>query len=392
MIKKSLLFILVFSGFLSGNMPYTKAAELTPAAHMYMLTASPGEELYSVFGHSALWVLDPEQGINEVYNWGTFDFQTPNFYMKFLRGRLMYHLTVTSLERFLMVYRYEGRGVYSQRLNLRHDEMLGIYDYLLINRRPENVEYLYDFFYDNCATRIRDIADKELDIDWGPDPHPHAERTFRQMLHPYVAHIPWISFGIDILLGLPSDKAATPWHYMFLPDEMFIAFEHARHDDGRLLVDAYDVFLEKMIERDKPGLLTPVVFFWILFGLGLLSLLNAKLSRIFDRIFFTALGLLGVLVFFMWFLSDHIPTAQNLNILWALPTHLYFIHRGTKGRSGRMTRLYFKIVFLISAALLLFWPWIPQEFHPAFFPIIALIAVKAGLYGWGRKKEVSLEG
>ncbi len=353
----------------------THAQPFSDQAKMSLLTAGPGEDLYAVFGHSALWVYDPELGIDEVYNWGVFDFDTPNFYLKFLRGKLHYKLVVTSMRSFMFEYQQDGRAVYEQVLNLDPGQMQDIYSLLLINRRPENIYYLYDFFYDNCATRIRDIIDKAIDIDWGPDPHPHRTRSFREMLHPYVDHIPWIRAGIDLALGLPSDKIATPWHYMYLPDEMFIAFQHARHPDGRLFVDGYEEIIPTRLERSKAGYVTPTNVSWLLLLLGALSLLRRKISKKFAAVYMVFLGLLGIPVFFMWFLSDHVATAMNLNLLWTLPTHIFFVYRATKKEPGRMPGLYFLSIFAVNLLLLATWSVNPQGFNHAYFPLIGLSAI-----------------
>ena len=394
--RKHLLFILLILCFVSmanAFQPHHRG-QLSPQAKVSMLTASPGPELYTVFGHSALWVHDPANGIDEVYNWGTFDFNTPNFYPLFIQGRLLYMLTVTSLNSFLYSYMIDGRSVHEQVLNLTAAEKQDIYDFLQINRQPENIHYYYDFFFDNCATRVRDLVDMHLDIDWGPDPHPYEERSFRQMLKPYVQHIPWISFGIDLLLGLPSDKIATPWHYMFLPDEMAIAFQQARHGDGRMLVSGYNELLPLTFETARSFPVTPTMVFWALWALGVLSLLKPRAARIFDKVYFTVLGLAGLMLFYLWFVSDHHATAQNLSLLWALPTHLYFIYRAsvlsannkTYGPGGSLVKrlpvIYFRMVFVAGVLLLILWPLNPQGFHPAFFPIIALMTLMASKYAW----------
>ncbi len=356
---------------------------LSASARISLLTASPGEELYSVFGHSALRVVDPEIGLDEVYNYGTFDFDTPNFYLKFSRGQLLYKLSVTSFEYFLMEYRYEGRAVYEQVLSLTPKEKNRIYEFLLVNRLPENQYYLYDFFYDNCATRIRDIVDDHLDPDWGPDPHPEPQRSFRDMLHPYISNTPWIKFGIDLALGMPSDIKATPWDYMFLPDEMYVAFSQARHADGRPLVSGQNIVLEETLVRASPPALSPSLLLWILFFAGMFSLLKPQLSRWFDRLFFSFLGLLGLVIAFLWFLSDHAATNQNLNLLWTLPTHLFFVFKASAFNPQGITRLYFRLVFFLNLLFLMAWLFIPQDFHAAFFPIILLAMIKAFPYGFG---------
>lgn len=371
--KLTPLLLLLFIFMMPGTP--ASAQHLSPDARISLLTASPGEELYTAFGHSALWVSDPVHGIDEVYNWGTFDFDTPNFYMKFLQGRLLYQLSVTSLTQFLWSYHHAGRELVEQELHLQPEEKDRIYAFLLVNRRPENIDYLYDFFFDNCATRIRDLVDHELDIDWGTPPEAVEPRTFRQMLRPYTEHAPWISFGIDILLGLPADQLASPWHQMFLPDDMFDAFNHARHEDGRLLVHAYNEILPRTAETPEAFPIQPHWTFWLLFLAGVASTWSAKTFAVLRSVFFFVTGLLGVIVFFMWFLSDHIATAHNLDILWALPTHAWFAFRMHKAHLSRTTRLYMKIVFILSLLLLVTWPLNPQEFHVATIPIIALSAL-----------------
>ncbi len=357
--------------------------ELSAGARISLLTATPGDELYSVFGHSALRVTDPETGLDEVYNYGTFDFDTPNFYLKFVRGQLLYKLSVVPHEYFLLEYRYEGRGISEQVLNLSQEEKQRIYDFLQVNRQPGNEYYLYDFFYDNCATRIRDIVEVQLGPDWGEDPVPEFSRSFRDMLKPYLESKPWVRFGIDLVLGLPADRKATPWHYMFLPDEMFLAFAQARHSNGRPLVGRYSILLEQTFEPSKPGFFGPVATGWLFFLLGMLSLLKIRIARVFDKFFFSLLGAIGLVILLLWFFSDHEATNANLNLLWALPTHLYFIFKGNMIYPIGIPRHYFKVVFLLNLMLLLFWPIWPQAFHPAFVPIILLSAVKSFLYGHG---------
>ena len=352
-----------------------------PDTKVSLLTASPGEELYSVFGHSALRVYDPVTGLDEVYNYGTFDFNTPNFYLKFTRGQLLYQLTVTTFDTFLAEYRYEGRAVYEQTLTLSPAEVDRLYRFLSINRMPENKSYLYDFFFDNCATRIRDVINAHVDILWAEDPFPGPPRTFRDMLQPYVAYTPWAAFGIDLALGLPADAIADPWDYMFLPDEMFMAFAHARRADGRPLVEGFREVLSESLVRVGPSFLSPQLVMWLVFLIGALSLYSRKFSRGFDLVYFSLLGVGGLVVFFLWFLSDHGATKNNLVMLWMLPTHLYFIFRVYQAEKSFPYR-YFQIVFVLNLMMVFLWRILPQGFHPAFFPLVLTAAIKSFFIGF----------
>jgi len=387
--RSSTVLILALLVLFSGHKA-AQASRLSSEAQISLLTAGPGEDLYAVFGHSALWVYDPVNDIDEVYNWGTFDFDTPNFYSKFLQGRLLYQLSVSPIRNFLFSYDRSGRWIEQQRLNLTAAEKQRIDEFLQVNRRPENIHYLYDFFYDNCATRIRDLLDQELNLDWGPDPHQDEKRTFRDLVALYVTHIPWTGFGIDILLGMPSDKVADQWHAMFIPDELFESVQSARHADGRLLVEAHAELLPEQYIPGEGTIFTPALILWIFFILGVISLRRIRLAHLFAKVHFTILGLLGLIVFFMWFLSDHIATGMNLDLLWTLPTHLYFVYRTGTEKPGRLPGLYFKVVLIISLILLVTWPLNPQDFHPAAFPLIALSAVMAAVAGNLIKTPVSV--
>lgn len=382
----------------------TLSRTLSAQSEITLLTASPGDELYSVFGHSALRVVDPENNIDLVFNYGTFDFNTPNFYVKFARGKLLYKLSVAPMEYFLAEYKFDGRAIYEQLLNLNLRERQAVYDFLLINQLPENAYYQYDFFYDNCATRIRDLIDEIvepiwfdypgvlpeameklrslLDYQFHYQPDFHTHRTLRQMLQPLLTEMPWSTFGIDLALGLPADKVATPWDFMYLPDEMLIAFALASLPDGSPLVAEHRVLLAKTVVPSPAGFITPNMVFWFVFLLALLSFVSKTTSRVFDKTFFTVLGITGVVVLILWFFTDHITTKGNLNLLWAIPTHLYFIWVAGYGVPRLSVRFYFRAVAALSVLMLVAWNWIPQGFNSAFFPVVCTVLVKSLPYAF----------
>lgn len=412
LLKSIILFAILWLSFHQSN-----AVTLSEQAEITLLTASPGDELYSVFGHSALRVIDSENNIDLVFNYGTFDFDTPNFYLQFTRGKLLYKLSVAPMEYFVPEYRYEGRAIYEQVLNLNQLEKQQIFDFLMINRLPENAYYHYDFFYDNCATRIRDLVDSILEPVWPVEseineesvaiirsmldyefdyaPELKPSRTFRDMLQPFLVTMPWSAFGIDLALGLPADKIATAWDYMYLPDEMLIAFALASHPNGDPLVSEHRIIIPKTVELSPASKITPHIVMWLLALLAMVSLYKAKWSLLFDKIFFSVLGLTGLVIIFLWFFSDHITTKTNLNILWALPTHLYYIWLANYKSVRPAVKWYFRFVSLLSFLLLILWAFIPQAFHGAFFPLILISLVKSLTYGFnlpiisGRLKGIS---
>lgn len=404
--------ILFFSFVFFAKTTFALTPALSKDAQITLLTASPGDELYSVFGHSAVRVKDPSQNIDLVFNYGTFDFDTPNFYIKFTRGKLLYKLSVVPMDYFMAEYRFDGRAIFEQVLNLNQIEKQRLFNFMMVNSLPENAYYLYDFFYDNCATRIRDLADDILDVQWfeypGIVPEYLAEirslleyeftyqpsfepfRSLRDMLQPFLVTMPWSAFGIDLALGLPADKVATVQDFMYLPDEMLIAFALAHHDDGRPLVSDHRVLIPQTVELSPASPILPGMVFWLVFLLAIISMYKKSWSQIFDKAFFTLLGLTGLVIIFLWFFTDHVTTKTNLNILWAVPTHLYYIWVANHNPTRGVVLWYFRIVALLSALLLVFWPWVLQAYHGAFFPIILTSALKSLTYAFPNNKEMFL--
>jgi len=172
-----------------------------------LLTCSPGEDLYAVFGHTALRITDSLAHTDIVYNYGTFNFEEPNFYLKFVRGKLDYALAYESLPQFLYGYTVEKRNVFEQELQLTAVQKQQIISFLQQNLMGNNRFYKYDFFYDNCTTRVRDILQKQSGLTI-TKPLVTNGITFRNMIHVYLdsMHMCWSKLGIDILLGSPTDK------------------------------------------------------------------------------------------------------------------------------------------------------------------------------------------
>jgi hypothetical protein len=188
--------------------------------------------------------------------------------------------------------------------------------------------------------------------------------------------MPWSRFGTDILLGIPTDKIAGFQNAMFLPDKMFDAYACATIDEKLSLVSATKV-LNKGIKPalSPPGFFTPLLFGYLLLILSILSLINKTTSAIFDYLFFITIGLLGVLVFLMWFATEHTETRDNLNILWAFPGHIVFIF--FKNKKWKFIRYYFLSTSIVTAILLLCWKILPQELNLAFIPILLVIMIKS---------------
>jgi hypothetical protein len=348
-----------------------------------LLTCTPGTELYSSFGHSALRVVDSTRGSDIIFNYGTFDFDDPHFYSKFLRGKLLYFVSIDQFADFMEQYKYEQRGVIDQVLNLDCTEKQKLLAALYENAQEANKYYKYDFVYDNCTTRLRDIvAQYANDSLYTKEIRPDKGVTFRNLIHEYLLKngAYWSKLGIDILLGMPVDKKISNNEAMFLPDYLLKAFDSTQ-TGGHPLVKEKQTLLTATYLNNRNPLFSPFVLFGLLFSIvALISF--SKPSRgmnrillVFDVSFFFLCGLMGFIILFMWFGTEHTTTKNNFNLLWALPTH--FVMALLIPRKKEWLKKYFRFVLALSILLLLSWVLLPQELNPSLLFITGIAAVRS---------------
>ncbi|RDC65729.1 Lnb N-terminal periplasmic domain-containing protein [Adhaeribacter pallidiroseus] len=381
--NKCLLLVLCFWGFSSGSI---QAQSLSPDARISLITCSPGDELYSMYGHSAIRVNDPSYGIDYVFNYGTFDFRTPNFYPKFVMGKLKYKLAVSDFSDFLAAYQYYNRSVYEQVLNLTPQQKNEVFRFLQTNYLPENREYYYDFFFDNCATRIRDVFTNTLHSNLKFDPAVgQKKQSFRQIVGIYQNPFPWADFGVDLAMGLPSDQQATVTQYMFIPDYLQESFAKATVSSATgkyaFAQPVTTLFKATAPQPTTDSILKPMVVCWLLFGLGALLTFwqwqQQRAAYTFDVIIFGLTGLLGFVLLFLTTSSEYKAFPKNLNLLWAIPLHLPLALLLLQRKTRDFLKNYFLLTAGLMALLLILWRWLPQEYHPAFFPLVWLLGLRA---------------
>ena len=350
-----------------------------------LLTGSSGTELYNTFGHSAIRVKDTTKNLDTVFNWGTFDFDAPNFYLNFTRGKLEYRVSTASFENFKRGFIWENRSVVEQELNLTLEQKIRLYDQLLENYKPENRYYKYDFFFDNCATRIRDLMittfRDEFQYNY-PTEWETSGMTFRNLIDLYLTDKHWSDFGIDLALGLPTDDIASPADYMFLPEFMERGFAKATivHNGTSVpFAKTTELIIPRKDLAPDVFFITPIRLMWTLFILALiLSYISHKKAikiHWFDVLYFSVIGIVGWVVFFLWFLTDHIATKDNLNLLWAVPLYLPLFFFWNK-ISARIKKRGIIILGGINGIILLTWAIFPQNFHIAFIPLILIILMR----------------
>jgi len=382
--KQKLLFFftVLLVGFSVNAQNYT----LSKDVEISVITIGPGSELFDKFGHSAFRVNDPYLGIDIVYNYGKFDFNTPNFYLKFARGKLLYELGYNRYKPFLNYYKGQNRWMKEQVLNISHSEKQQLFEFLQNNAKPENKEYLYDFFYDNCATKMHDVLEEVLgeSLTFIEDEYVEKPYTFRELIHRNLNHNSWGVLGIDTALGSVIDKNATSYEYMFLPEFIFENFATASYlTNGKrmsLVSSTNDLFQNEERKEKSNIWLSP------LFILSILSVLilyityrdykNKKRTRILDIILFSITGIIGVLLFLLWFATDHTATAQNYNVLWAFPLNILIIAQVVKKIPKKWFRRYLKFLIIAMVLLVFHWVFKVQVFALTLIPLLIAITIR----------------
>jgi hypothetical protein len=389
MAKYKLGFLLILLNFVG----------LTPARAQFwevsLLTADPGPELYASFGHSAIRLreIGPD-GRDLVFNFGTFDFDTPNFYGKFATGKLNYMLSVVPYDRFIIEYDYYKRGLREQVLDLNQEQKDFLLQHLDAQYAPERRFYKYDFFYNNCATKIRDAFDIAMGEQLVWSDSVAEEKTFRNLIDEFVLPLPWADFGIDLALGAVIDRPATELEKQFLPTYMEQAFANAtilENGVSRPLVKQSRVLLEYPQENAQQSLLNPSMVFWLLTlvfaALTFYGFKKGKLMKGLDVALFGSVGILGLVVVFLWFFTDHSATAWNWNILWAFPGHLLLVWGLVARPNATWISSYLLFAMGATVMTLLLWMFGLQSFSPALIPILLLLLLRANFLFYNRKKE-----
>jgi hypothetical protein len=350
----------------------------------YLITCGPGTETYSIYGHSALRIVIPEKHIDAVYNWGVFDFSTPNFVWKFAKGRLDYMLIAESMNSFLESYFYEKRYVYSQKININSKETQLLTELINENLKPENIKYRYDFFYDDCTTRIRDLLEKSIGEKLKyPPPEPGKTPTFRDMVAKYQNPYPWYKFGVDLIMGSTADKKAGFRDRMFLPLDMKeeLSETHILRE-GKMIPLLQNpqtlVDFEAPVTKHKfliaPPFIFTLVLTIVLIMAGLLK--NRKIIRLIDIIIYAVYSILSILMIFFNFFTDHQQMRMNLNIIWLNPFIMVCLILLIMNKVGV---IWFRIVLYISAGFLILQFILPQEFNIAFSLMAIILLIRSSV-------------
>ncbi|MEM7485788.1 MAG: DUF4105 domain-containing protein [Bacteroidota bacterium] len=380
--KQRIFFLLVL--FLIGKNLFSQVPTLTEKSTISLLTCAAGDELYYAFGHSAFRVQDPNLGIDVVYNYGTFDFDRPNFYLNFVKGKLIYSLSRRTFDIFLYEYELKKRWVKEQILDLTLEERRKLLTFFENNFLPENRDYLYDPLLNNCSSITGDILVKQYgDAIVFKDSHLEKKYTFRELVRQHLHLNSWDMFGIDLAFGSVVDRKATTQEHMFLP---YYAMEQIRNTtkDGKPLLKRERTVLDYN-ERTRNGFFPSSPIFWftlVLVFTSVVTYLDNKhktRSRWLDFSLFLITGLIGTLMLLLWVATDHTSTPNNYNVLWALPFNILVAFVFTaKSTLPKWLPKYLWSALALFGILAILWVVRVQLFSPVLIPILLTLALRYG--------------
>ena len=380
--KQTFLFIFIF--FVSIQYNFSQKLVLSDQSEISIITAGPGDVLYEAFGHSAIRVKDATLNLDIIFNYGLFDFNQPNFYVNFVKGRLLYRLGKQSFRRFITSYDYQQRWVKDQVLNLSLVDRIKIFEYLNENSLPENAEYLYDPYFNNCATKLRDIAKEILGnkIQF-PSSFSDENFTLRQLMNQELPWNTWGSFGINLALGNTLDKEIIADNYMYLPDYVHKGFQKATITENKIttpLVLEERQLLRYNEKQIKIQWYNPFFVFSLLLLITIVVTFRDQKRNIrskwLDFTLFFVTGVLGIIICFLWFFTDHYTAPNNFNLLWAFVLNFFVAFILLKSRIPSWTSNYLLFyLFLLFGTIVNSFIGL-QQFSNAVFPIIAMLFLR----------------
>jgi len=369
-LKKIIFFFLVYA-FTALSVVAQDSTQAIPKLQISVLTCAAGEDIYSLWGHTAIRVIDSSNHTDIVFNYGTFDFSEPNFIAKFIKGNLLYFVSANNYNDFVAEYQFEQRTVLEQVLKLSSTEKIKWYTALKINMIDSNRFYLYNFITDNCTTRVKDGLFKNAAFQ----PVGIHVPTFRSEVvkAPYEHGLPWIGLGIDLLLGAFSDQKPSDFQAAFLPFLFHQQIANTRKlvTANNLLVKPTQVEIDKKDTANNSSLFVLIIVLLLyLFFSKWNSLVTQKLAQVLDVMLLLVFSMGGLLVMYMSLISNHTACYENYNLMWLHPLYLialifYFVRNSIIGKIGM-------VFFAAIVALMLTSYWLPQHFSKEVWTLVLI--------------------
>ena len=343
-----------------------------------IISIGEGSSLADAFGHTGIRVIS--NGNDIVFNFGVYDFSAPNFYSNFVKGRPVYKLAVQKYENFKDGYIYQNRYLVEHELNISEESKMNIIDLLVNNSKPENKYYTYDYLRDNCSTRVADILIDDTNNKFRDDKlESEAIITYRELIHEKISENSWAALGIDLCLGAIIDKKISVRETFFIPEKLMQYLD-------KLMVDYSKPITKNIIfsptspskyneEFPKPLLVNSIISLIIIL-LTYFNFKNNSWNRSIDFIIYLFSGIIGVLIIYLWFFSNHFASAQNFNFLWAFPFNLAVIFALIRKTPPLWTINFVKLNIILLILLFIHWTTGVQKYNITLLPIFISLLVR----------------
>lgn len=380
--KKKILF-LAFLCFFSIK-KISAQRTLSDTSEIAIVTAGPGAVLYEKFGHSAIRIIDPNLNIDLIYNFGIFDFNTPNFYTNFAKGKMYYLLAKYDFKYFIASYKRDERWLKQQFLNLNLSEKQIIFNYLENNALQENATYLYDPFFDNCATKIRDILSINLkdSIILNSTKIPN-NKSLRELMDQEIYWYTWGNFGINLIAGTILDEKRNQLDYTYLPDHLYETIKYAKikkENEFISFVEREELLLNFSEQPDALHVLSPINIFTILLIIVLFitfkDVKRNKRTKLLDFIILFSTGITGLILAYLWLFSSHTTAPNNFNLLWAFLPNLCIAFNIGRENPKTWVKTYILILLFALSGIPLLWLFGIQAFPFSVIPLLILLFVR----------------
>jgi hypothetical protein len=341
-----------------------------------ILTLEPGSESYTIFGHTAIRIMDTTSHTDRIYNFGTFNFSTPHFYWKFLKGDLNYYLSRSRYKTYMVSSKHDQRKVWEQILDMEAGEKQEICHNLERCYNSEERFYRYDFFHDNCATRVRDAIFNAMKKTAAYDTGKYCCKTFRQLLDPFFSVNYWYDLGINLVIGREGDREAKSYDFMFLPVYIMEILEDAQKVSGKQLI------LDASVpgpDRNKFSYILP----WIIVAFLILLSVPVRSRTVVFYFVVSAVGIMGLFLLFVSLISVNSGFRNNYNVVWMIPSLLIIFIKNQKIND------ILKIVYASLLVLMMFFRNnLPQELPLTFLPwVLILVFVLIMDVQWDKMKK-----
>ena len=374
--RKVFLIIIFFcSQFIHSNKSLIEEDDF----QISILTVGPGIDLVDAFGHTGIRVIDKKNNLDLVFNFGIYDYNSPNFYSNFFKGRPVFSLGINRFNDFFDSYVKQNRKVYEQIIKISNDRKKIIVESLIQNSKEENKFYVYEYFDDNCSTRVADILINEIG-EFKVDLNKKTKFSYRELIHSKIGNNSIGSLGIDLCLGSKIDKKITTRQTFFLPEKLkefldIIEDNNPNLVETKLLYSPNDTNSYKQQNILKPlwvSLFISIIIIWLTFK----DFKRKKQTKILDFLILTTLSVIGMLIGYLWIFSNHSNGAMNLNILWANPLSFILIFHFFSNKKSKLTRLFLSFLIISIFVVIVFWVIQLQIFNLSIIPLMIGLLIR----------------